>query len=66
MKPLGSSKMLFVVCYKSHQGQRNNEYYNLGGTEVTPTDLMTYMILPYLFFITLAMNINFKPSTKQL
>lgn len=54
------------LCYKSHAGPINDEYYNLDGTEVTPTDLMTYMILSDLFFINWAMNINFQQHAKLL
>lgn len=62
-----TGKPLNIVCslsYKSHQGQKNDEYYNLGGTEVTSTDLMTYMILTHLNFITWTRNIDFQPSAK--
>lgn len=64
---LGSSKnIVYNFCYKSHAGPRNDEYYNLDSTEVTPTDLMTYMILSDLFFINWAMNINFQQHAKLL
>lgn len=64
-----TGKPLNIVCclsHENHEGQRNDEYYNLASPEVISTDLMTYMILTHLNFITWTRNIDFQPNAKTV